>query len=497
MAYSFHYKTINDPVHGAIGLSEVEARLIATPTFLRLMGLRQLGLTYMVFPGATHTRFAHSIGSMHVISRMIDAINNRCQTDALDFQIDDPTKQKLRLAALLHDVGHYPLSHTTESVFYQVANDKKASDQFEETDPVQPSHQTALNEMVSVGKIEEVSHEELSKKIVSKRKDIKDILETAEYDPDEIGKIITSEEGSNKLHSQLIHSTLDADRIDFLLRDSHFCGVSYGRVDINFIISNLRYDKISSMFAVDDKAIPAFEHYLLGRYFMYNNVYYHKTGQGFDLMASTLYYQMACEKQAVGDFNEVVNKMEEDAWFLRFDDSYFWRSLHDWNPEHEYHKDLREHLLERIPLRVLCEERKLVPHGESANNHFVLNQDDQFDSRKFNKLLEGYGLGQDSVAIKSERTKLEVSPGRTDYQESVSDEDKRELGRVYEDFEFKDLIAVEHGIIRKLTDFTPHIRRLYAFDRKLTKIERQKFKRPRINRQMFEKDFRKVFNLSD
>ncbi len=112
MDNDFRHKIIIEPVHGDIGLSKLETELIDTPTFQRLKGIKQLGFAHMVYPSAKHTRFEHSLGVMHIMNRVIGNTSE-------DFSKEDI--QKLRIAALLHDVGHYPYSHVMEKIDWDSA----------------------------------------------------------------------------------------------------------------------------------------------------------------------------------------------------------------------------------------------------------------------------------------------------------------------------------------------------------------------------------------
>jgi HD superfamily phosphohydrolase len=107
----FHYGRITDAVHGTFGISELESDIISTPVFQRLHNVRQLGLAHLVYPGAEYSRFAHSLGACHVAGRMLRGINQNCQK-----QLDDDEIQMYRLTGLLHDLGHYPFSHAMEYV---------------------------------------------------------------------------------------------------------------------------------------------------------------------------------------------------------------------------------------------------------------------------------------------------------------------------------------------------------------------------------------------
>ena len=116
MGEEFRHKIIIDPVHGDIGLSKLETELIDTPTFQRLRRIKQLGFAYTVYPNARHSRFEHSLGVMHIMGRILESLRSK-DNDA----ISDEHVRKLRIAALLHDIGHYPYSHLMEKIDWDSA----------------------------------------------------------------------------------------------------------------------------------------------------------------------------------------------------------------------------------------------------------------------------------------------------------------------------------------------------------------------------------------
>jgi HD superfamily phosphohydrolase len=223
-------KVFKDPVHGYIHVKdEVIWKLINTPEFQRLRRIRQLGTTFITFHGAEHTRFNHSLGVYEVMRRILEKFEHR-----------DSIKEEERLlclcAALLHDVGHGPFSHTFEKVFH-------------------------------------TDHEEWTKEILLGETEICNILQTITLDfPKKVSEVIdkTSE---NKLIISLISSQIDADRMDYLLRDAYYTGVNYGNFDIERILRLIRIHdehaviKYSGMHAVED--------YIMSRYQMYWQVYFH------------------------------------------------------------------------------------------------------------------------------------------------------------------------------------------------------------------------------
>jgi len=213
-------KFIRDSVYGDIRLNKIEVEVMDNPQFQRLRRIKQLGLISLIYPGANHTRFEHSIGTMHIASKL---------ADKLDLNQDD--KELVRISALLHDIGHGPFSHVSEGVL-------------------------------------SFPHEELTKYVIENTA-IRDIIEK-KFD---ITKIIEIINGEGKF-GPIVSGELDADRMDYLLRDSHYTGVAYGIIDYERIISNLNLNKHLSL---DIKGVQAAEGALVSRYFMYPSVYQHHT----------------------------------------------------------------------------------------------------------------------------------------------------------------------------------------------------------------------------
>ncbi|MCK9151657.1 HD domain-containing protein [Methanobacterium alcaliphilum] len=213
-------KSIRDSVHGNLQLNELEVELIDTPQLQRLRRIKQLGFTNLVYPGANHSRFEHSIGTMYLASRLADHL-----------KLDDDKKRMLRVCALLHDAGHGPFSHVSEPVL-------------------------------------DDSHEVLTSNII-KNSSLSDII-SSEFD---IGQVIDIINGKGIL-GQAISAELDVDRMDYLLRDSHYTGVAYGIIDVERLIYNT---KLENQLVLDKKGVQAAESTLLARYFMYPSVYQHHT----------------------------------------------------------------------------------------------------------------------------------------------------------------------------------------------------------------------------
>ncbi|MFX1569040.1 MAG: HD domain-containing protein [Promethearchaeota archaeon] len=247
---------ILDPIHGPIPITHLENEVISTPVFQRLRNITQLSLTSLIFPGATHNRFQHSIGTLFVMDKLL---YNLKVAEKLPYSLEKLQKiiQIMRLCALLHDCGHLPFSHTFEN------------------------------------RIGEKKHEFFGKCIIE-RSNIREILSNNGYDPETIGAMVNEEINLKDPYSRellelspLLHSDADADRMDYLLRDAYFTGVPYGKFDINRICNfvNLESNKICFF----EKAQEALEDFLFSRFQMYKIVYIHKTAIGYELLLHKLY----------------------------------------------------------------------------------------------------------------------------------------------------------------------------------------------------------------
>jgi hypothetical protein len=222
------HKIVNDPVWGFIDLnSGLLFDLIEHPYFQRLRRIRQLGLTYLVYPGANHTRFEHSIGSMYLVRTALQVLREK------GVEITDEEAEGVTIAVLLHDLGHGPFSH-------------------------------ALEESIVKG----ISHEEISLLFM------KELNEEFDGRLELAIQIFLDQYPKHFLHL-LVSSQLDMDRLDFLKRDSFYCGVSEGVVSSDRIIKMLdvRHDQL----VVEAKGIYSVEKFLVARRMMYWQVYLHKT----------------------------------------------------------------------------------------------------------------------------------------------------------------------------------------------------------------------------
>lgn len=303
-------KAISDPLYGSIPLTQLEIKVIDTLAFQRLRRIGQLGLVHLVFPSATYSRYIHSLGACHVIGEILDKL------DPLGAEIRDEERQKYRLAMLLHDMGHLPMSHATEH----------AAKAFYSERAIETKGTTV--EMPSNRKVF-VKHEHIGKKVIDIDSEVSKVIGDF-CDPAEIGALFNSE-GSN-LFNSLVSSDLDADRIDYLMRSSQATGLPYGFHDRDFILRNLEVvanpDKEDGTpdryVCVKEKAVRAADHFLLNRMFDYMQVIYQKTVMGLELALKEVIKGLLREELIqldIASIEEALASKEwhtwDDAWLLK------------------------------------------------------------------------------------------------------------------------------------------------------------------------------------
>jgi HD superfamily phosphohydrolase len=236
-------REVRDAVHGLIDLTDHEWKVVDSPAFQRLRGVQQLPLTHLVYPGARHSRFEHCVGTCHLAGRMADRLG-----------LEPRERQRVRAAALVHDVGHGPFSQVGEFIFEELTG------------------QTHV-------------HEKISAAIVRFHAPIRSVLDA---DVEWIAELLTGtgHGATPSVARDIISGSADIDKMDYLLRDSYFCGVDYGRFDIDKLIEAARLvrNPDGDYLAYDRDGLFAVESLLLARYHMHRQIYGHKTRLGIDKM---------------------------------------------------------------------------------------------------------------------------------------------------------------------------------------------------------------------
>ena len=257
---------IRDSIHGFIVLNELERDLINQPAFQRLRRIRQLAWTDMVYPSAMHTRFAHSIGVMEVATRLFDALVER-DSEMLEseFRIRESDlpryRQIVRLAALMHDLGHGPFSHAAEELFPK-----------QESGPKRYVHEHYSGAIIEHAFSDLLEHHPLARHQGIQAGHILDVFR--------------AKSGPNAFLQDIVAGQMDADRMDYLLRDAYNAGVAYGRYDLERVINTVRLcihpEDETVHVGVDEPGIHAIEGLLIARYMMFTQLYFHKTRSIYD-----------------------------------------------------------------------------------------------------------------------------------------------------------------------------------------------------------------------
>ena len=256
-------KIINDPVHGFIKIPyEIIFDIMEHRCFQRLRRISQTGLLSLIFPGATHTRFHHAIGAMHLMFNALEILKQK------GVKISTEEEKGAMLAVLLHDVGHGPFSHALENIL-----------------------------------MDNWHHEKLSLFLME---------QLNEEFSGELTVVIQMFQGKyhRKFFNQLISSQLDVDRLDYLKRDSFYTGVSEGNINTQRILSTLNV--LDDELVLDEKGIYSIEHYLVARMFMYWQVYYHKAA----VLAENLLIKIMNRAKTLVSQNVKVEASENLKYFL-------------------------------------------------------------------------------------------------------------------------------------------------------------------------------------
>ena len=247
-------KVVRDPIHGNIKLKGCIVELLESPEVQRLNNIKQLGFAHLVYPGAHHTRLEHSLGAYHIASQISEILN-----------IGGDEQNTVTCAALLHDIGHGPFSHTLESILLE----KFGVDHVD------------LTEELVLGEYEIF---ESGEKNFIKSQGVNQILSKNDIDKDEIVNVIRGKTNKKSYLGQILNSTIDVDQLDYLLRDAYYTGVAYGMIDIERLLQTLVIHEEN--LTIDRKGVSVVESILMARALMYSSVYFHKTVRIAELMFS-------------------------------------------------------------------------------------------------------------------------------------------------------------------------------------------------------------------
>jgi len=277
MPYKY-WGEIKDPVYGYIYVTEEERQIIDSFPFQRLRRVRQLAGAEYLYPGANHTRFEHSIGVMYLAGLL-------AENPHLPLLLSEDETRMIKIAALLHDVGHGPFSHIFEHLLVKFL------------------HKT---------------HEDMTAWII-RTSELRDILERIGYDPNVISNLAVGllNKPGRAFIDQIIRSAIDVDKLDFVIRDTYHTGAEYGHVDIFRLIHTL--DVMDENLAVDVGALSALESFMLARIECFKSIYFHRVGRAVQIMLARA-MENAKDELGLVDF-----KLPEE--YLALDDYTIWAKL--------------------------------------------------------------------------------------------------------------------------------------------------------------------------
>jgi hypothetical protein len=348
---------IRDPIYGFIEPSDSELKIINTQVLQRLRKIKQLALANLVYPCANHTRFDHSLGVLYVAKMMVEKLLHGSQSD--------DKRRIVRFAALLHDIGHGPFSHVSENLlekYSQVNTD-------EETEKI---------------------HEKLTARLIETNKELKKII-----CPDDCKSITGLLSGNNlelSLMKEIVSGPLDSDKQDYLLRDSHFCGVKYGVYDLSRLINTLnKYeDNGDEHLCIEYDGINALEQFVLAKYYMIRQVYFHKVRLVSDAMIIRG-IELGIEKDNIVFLKKLFNYQDDEKYFNLFldwwDDKIFVKLRN--NKNKGYAADIFNKLFERnLFKRIYSVDMKELKRYTKASLRRRLLDIHSSENKKLKKLIE-------------------------------------------------------------------------------------------------------------
>ncbi len=373
-----------DNVHGFIYFTEAEEQIMNTVLFKRLQSIKQLSIVNWVFPGSEHTRYIHSLGVMYIADKM--AVR-------LGLGIDE--RKIVRIAGLLHDIGHYPLSHVCEFPY------KKNLESFPDDSFCTQINQRILSKIESYGEAENSQymeqsmgchHEKIGAHIVCNNEEIRKIVvdECGSAAPDVIADMIIGNierRDINPLLVQILHSELDADGIDYLMRDAMFSGTSFGAFELDQLIGCMEVGEYEGtrILCISPKGIAAADQYLINKFFSYSQVVFNKHIGITEWMAEQIVNWMQKNSAFFPDkktLEKIVKSKDSSKRYVGFTDNFFWASLQNIlnnplkNTEPKVIKFFSEKLLNHSELEYVSgSEVKIVSSDISEIRKQLLNSD--------------------------------------------------------------------------------------------------------------------------
>jgi HD superfamily phosphohydrolase len=386
MTTKMHPHIIFDPIYGFIKITSVEKEIINSVFYQRLRWIKQLGFSLYIFPGAEHSRFGHSIGAMynaHCILKSCNLAVSNAELFDSELKTESATfHQSIRIGALLHDLGTFCFSHTTEASYVN----------FGETTNIKN------------GKKLKDDHEHLGSFII-KNTDyeggITHILKKYGLNPQTISDLVKGI-GSSLIANQILHSDIDCDRMDYLLRDAHYTGLKYGAYDRAYLLHHFQSAKIGNenVLTLKYNALRCIEDFIHSRFAWYSQVIRSPRGSKYDAVAEHV-CSFLLEKKMIYRYSELLEMIANDPMrFYGFNDAYFMGNVH------KYYVD---GMLDRYPDIKNMAKAILYAHGVKhidlpEFDQRLIDQEDATAHHKYLKQAKNkFAEIQDFIAKKGEK----------------------------------------------------------------------------------------------
>ncbi len=369
MAAQQKKRIIFDPLYGFVDITPLEWEIIHSPFYQRLRWIKQIGFSFYTFPGAEHSRFGHSIGVMYNAHEILKSIG-RAVPDETFFDPKFESKEKtwhqsIRLAALLHDLGTFCFSHTTEMAYIRFGETTNSSSKNAKGHPDDHEHLGSY--------IIKNSHAEFG---------ITSILERHKIVPQVISDLVKGV-SEDILANQILHSEVDCDRMDYLLRDAHYTGLNYGTYDRAYLLHHFCTAKVGEhdILAIKYNALHSVEDFLNARFAWYSQVVRSARGAKYDALAEELTFYLL-EKNKIYSYSQLLEMVKKDPLkFYSFNDQYFMTTVHSLFLEGFFDNNIR---MKEIAECLLFEKSpKTIRVTEFKQK--LLNQDEDEFQEKFHK----------------------------------------------------------------------------------------------------------------
>jgi HD superfamily phosphohydrolase len=464
-----------DVLYGFVPITEWEEEIINSPFFQRLRWIKQLSFANYIFPGAEHNRFGHTIGVMHSMEQMLRALG----LAVTEKELFDPKAtsaqamlhKSLRISALMHDIGTFPFSHTVEYGYIRHGHDTRRA----------AKHSKDLVN----------NHEHLGAFIIKNTRyegGITRILEKYGFDVQMISKIIKGE-SPYAVANQLMHSDLDADRMDYLMRDAHYTGIKYGQFDRDYILANLETFELGRGqlgFGVRENAMRAVEDFLIARFNWYSQVIKNPGSAKFDVLSSKI-SEIFLQEDLIYQFHDLLSMVEEgDERFFWFNDVYFINRCQEVRHLGLTDDPVTNQLIEMLLYR---KAPKTVHHPEFAHKILESTGSETERAKRIKRIkaivsdmeevIEKHGTDQAWILADIPNKDITFTASKDKLMK------KARKGPLYHEAEPvkivtkrggpKLLIEMENSIVRRLSDYINFVPSVYANDAALKVLKAKKF----------------------